>query len=168
MKNFKITSNQLQGLSMSKVALDMCYPCNTARLVVLSSKVNNCANCGTSATFIQRRKFQRKLNTGVKIQPKPSLLVDTNGRIKTKTAPKTWTLKGFSATETDLEDKCTICYCEFEIKDQLYKTSCSHKFHTGCLGKWLDRNKTCPQCLSPVETESKADDKKKPKNTYTY
>ena len=163
----RIVSNQLRGLSMSKLAVDICYQCNTARMVVLDTRVSNCASCGTAATFILRRKFQRKLNTGIKIQSKPSLLVDTNGRIKKKTAPKTMSLKGFSATGTDLEDKCTICYCNFEIKDELYKTSCSHKFHTGCLSKWLDRNKTCPQCLSPVETESKTDDKKQPKNTYT-
>ena len=145
----------------SKLVIDTCYKCSTTRVIpVVGTKVNDCTKCGTSK-FIWRRELQRKLNIEAKIQTEPSLIVDVQGRIKEEKVPKkTSKLKGVSATETDLEDKCTICLCNFKIEDQLYKTSCSHKFHTDCLGTWLNMKKTCPQCTSSVEPETTADNKK--------
>lgn len=31
-----------------------------------------------------------------------------------------------------------------------YKTECGHKFHTKCMNNWLNRNNTCPICLTPI------------------
>ena len=42
-------------------------------------------------------------------------------------------------------DVCPICFEEVQFKE-LYKTSCNHTFHTGCLIKWYETSDDCPIC----------------------
>ena len=46
----------------------------------------------------------------------------------------------------DGEGSCNICLYEYETGDYVRKLSCCHKFHKGCIDKWLDTNITCPMC----------------------
>ena len=141
-----ITYNQ------SKVTvIDRCYHCETTTIheTLSDSKVEDCANCGKSK-FICRVKLQRQKYTGA-MSSCQQLIVNKRGQITEKIASKQKSeLTGYSATKTDLDDKCTICLCEFEIQDTIYKTGCSHKFHTNCLSIWLANKQTCPQCLQSV------------------
>jgi len=48
---------------------------------------------------------------------------------------------------------CAVCLGEFEIGQSLRRLPCSHKFHQGCIDKWLVRRKVCPLCLQDIELE---------------
>lgn len=41
---------------------------------------------------------------------------------------------------------CAICAETVGPSDELNGTQCGHMFHVVCLGEWLGRSKTCPQC----------------------
>ncbi len=41
---------------------------------------------------------------------------------------------------------CSICLENYEKKDSITLTKCSHLFHKECLTKWYDKNKNCPMC----------------------
>ena len=140
------------------IVVDICPKCKTKTQTEApsDSKVKDCEKCKTPAKFIQRKTFQREINTRFLSsisntkpldQATSSLIVDKQGQIiERRASKKTSKLTGYSATKTDLVDKCTICYCEFELEDKIFKTSCSHKFHTNCLSIWLATKPTCPQC----------------------
>jgi E3 ubiquitin-protein ligase RNF38/44 len=38
------------------------------------------------------------------------------------------------------DNSCSICYDEYEVKDNLTSLSCSHKFHDKCISQWLQVN----------------------------
>ncbi|OIT35864.1 putative e3 ubiquitin-protein ligase rhb1a [Nicotiana attenuata] len=44
------------------------------------------------------------------------------------------------------DDTCPVCHDDFEDKNEVLTTYCSHDFHTECLLIWLQRNNTCPVC----------------------
>lgn len=49
---------------------------------------------------------------------------------------------------------CAICFdssfSDIETNEsRLFKTSCNHIFHYGCLVKWVSSNNTCPTCRKP-------------------
>lgn len=45
-------------------------------------------------------------------------------------------------------DECSICWIEYQKKDQLGIYGCpgKHTFHLKCINNWLKRNYTCPIC----------------------
>ncbi|XP_076295618.1 zinc finger MYND domain-containing protein 10-like [Lasioglossum baleicum] len=49
---------------------------------------------------------------------------------------------------------CSICKDNLIDSDNIYHTECGHVFHYHCLGQWLERSKSCPQCREKV-TRSK-------------
>lgn len=57
------------------------------------------------------------------------------------------------------EETCCICYdnlCENTKNTQL---QCGHKYHTGCILKWLNKNNSCPYCRYEVKEIEKREDK---------
>lgn len=46
---------------------------------------------------------------------------------------------------------CVVCLNDFEDGDKARKLPCSHHFHKGCIGRWLQRSKRCPLCMHPVD-----------------
>ncbi|CAL4995575.1 unnamed protein product [Urochloa decumbens] len=42
--------------------------------------------------------------------------------------------------------RCAICIEDFEIGDDQTVMPCSHRFHEGCIAKWLARSRLCPCC----------------------
>uniref|UniRef100_A0A1B0B6E9 RING-type domain-containing protein n=1 Tax=Glossina palpalis gambiensis TaxID=67801 RepID=A0A1B0B6E9_9MUSC len=49
---------------------------------------------------------------------------------------------------------CAICTELFSPSDEVYVTTCGHMFHFTCLGQWLERSKTCPQCRNKCPEHS--------------
>jgi len=49
------------------------------------------------------------------------------------------------------ETSCAVCLSDFEAGDELRQLPCKHHFHTGCIDKWLKRNKVCPLCLQDIQ-----------------
>ncbi|XP_078052093.1 zinc finger MYND-type containing 10 [Augochlora pura] len=45
---------------------------------------------------------------------------------------------------------CSICKDNLMDCDNIYHTECGHVFHYHCLGQWLERSKSCPQCRDKV------------------
>ncbi|CAH9117172.1 unnamed protein product [Cuscuta europaea] len=44
-------------------------------------------------------------------------------------------------------EACSICLDDFRGGSAIISLSpCSHKFHKGCIAKWLRRRRTCPMC----------------------
>ncbi|XP_072020687.1 LOW QUALITY PROTEIN: uncharacterized protein [Amphiura filiformis] len=63
-----------------------------------------------------------------------------------------------SATEKveedeDLDEKCTICLCNFEDEEDVRRLPCMHLFHQDCVDRWLSTNKRCPICRVDIETK---------------
>lgn len=54
-------------------------------------------------------------------------------------------------TDIMSSDECSICLEKFKVDDKIIQLKCSHKYHTQCITKWFDKDKSCPICRqSPV------------------
>jgi hypothetical protein len=42
--------------------------------------------------------------------------------------------------------ECTICYENFEHRQRIYITECSHTFCVSCLDRWMQQHIHCPMC----------------------
>ena len=49
------------------------------------------------------------------------------------------------------EEQCAICRMEFEPEDALLVLPCGHHYHSACIRRWLEDQKTCPQCGAELE-----------------
>ncbi len=47
---------------------------------------------------------------------------------------------------------CTICYCEFKLKEKYMRIPCMHLFHADEITKWFSEHKTCPVCRVDMNT----------------
>lgn len=45
-------------------------------------------------------------------------------------------------------ESCSICFND--LTDNYFITDCKHKFHMGCIRRWLFSQSTCPLCRSQV------------------
>jgi len=50
-------------------------------------------------------------------------------------------------------NECTICLQEYEDGEVLKRLPCLHRFHEGCIDRWLLQSKYCPVCKMAVEME---------------
>ncbi len=50
-----------------------------------------------------------------------------------------------------IEEKCTICLCEYEQYDHVRRLPCMHLFHIQCVDKWLTQSKRCPICRIDID-----------------
>mmetsp|Transcript_33863 Transcript_33863/g.59710 ORF Transcript_33863/g.59710 Transcript_33863/m.59710 type:complete len:274 (+) Transcript_33863:47-868(+) len=57
-----------------------------------------------------------------------------------------------ASSEDCLGETCSVCLMSFESGDSIAVIpSCKHKFHRGCISKWLlERHRTCPLCGNEV------------------
>lgn len=53
---------------------------------------------------------------------------------------------------------CSICLEAYEVGGEAREMPCRHRFHTGCIEKWLGIHGSCPICrfLMPAEEENKS------------
>ncbi|XP_031396746.1 E3 ubiquitin-protein ligase MPSR1-like [Punica granatum] len=51
--------------------------------------------------------------------------------------------------------ECAVCLEEFRVGGETREMPCKHRFHSGCIEKWLGIHGTCPVCrfLMPVEEQ---------------
>ncbi|CAF1056344.1 unnamed protein product [Rotaria sordida] len=50
-----------------------------------------------------------------------------------------------------VEEKCTICLCEYDQYDNVRRLPCMHLFHIECVDKWLIQSKRCPICRIDID-----------------
>jgi hypothetical protein len=50
-----------------------------------------------------------------------------------------------------MEEKCTICLCEFDHNDDVRRLPCMHLFHIECVDRWLTQSKRCPICRIDID-----------------
>jgi hypothetical protein len=50
-----------------------------------------------------------------------------------------------------VEEKCTICLCEFDHADDVRRLPCMHLFHIECVDRWLTQSKRCPICRIDID-----------------
>ncbi|KAL3813385.1 hypothetical protein ACJIZ3_014653 [Penstemon smallii] len=60
--------------------------------------------------------------------------------------------------------ECPICLSEYEVngeEDEVKEMPCKHRFHSGCIGKWLGIHGSCPVCRfsMPVEEEKESEER---------
>mmetsp|Transcript_40415 Transcript_40415/g.35874 ORF Transcript_40415/g.35874 Transcript_40415/m.35874 type:complete len:106 (-) Transcript_40415:58-375(-) len=47
--------------------------------------------------------------------------------------------------------ECTVCTHKFGEGEKIWKLPCKHIFHEKCIGPWLGKNHTCPNCRMNLE-----------------
>jgi len=54
-----------------------------------------------------------------------------------------------------MNEECSICLDDIDVKvTGSTEMACGHKFHLGCIGKWLSGKHSCPNCrTTPKEKE---------------
>lgn len=45
---------------------------------------------------------------------------------------------------------CSICYEDVKEGEELIGLPCTHVFHGGCIGEWLEKEKVCPNCKQEI------------------
>jgi len=50
-----------------------------------------------------------------------------------------------------IDEKCTICLCEFDHNDDVRRLPCMHLFHIECVDRWLTQSKRCPICRIDID-----------------
>ena len=71
--------------------------------------------------------------------------------------PKSEFTAANAANFSEENKQCTICQCEYEVKQEYIILPCLHRFHTECVSEWFARKNTCPICKGRV-TEGIAED----------
>ena len=60
-------------------------------------------------------------------------------------------LKKFFINKSEIVNSiCNICKSEYEYGDKIITLSCNHHFHSLCIKKWLNDNKTCVTCRTEI------------------
>ncbi|MCL7036201.1 hypothetical protein MKW94_009364 [Papaver nudicaule] len=54
-------------------------------------------------------------------------------------------------------EPCMICIEEFYKKEVVITLGCLHVFHSGCLLRWIEENRTCPLCRRSVVDSNKTE-----------
>ena len=49
-------------------------------------------------------------------------------------------------------EQCSICLLGIRVERCSKKLACGHSFHTKCIKKWSNYNKSCPNCRDLFET----------------
>jgi hypothetical protein len=55
-----------------------------------------------------------------------------------------------AAYDADSQTACSICLVSFEDGDSLRVLPCHHRYHLGCVDRWLVERNSCPVCKSEV------------------
>lgn len=49
------------------------------------------------------------------------------------------------------EKTCSVCLDEYAVNNKIVLLDCNHSFHTDCIKKWLQINKSCPVCRLDID-----------------
>ncbi|CAH9107615.1 unnamed protein product [Cuscuta epithymum] len=62
---------------------------------------------------------------------------------------------GIAGLKGDEDDnKCCICQEEYALGDEIGKLECEHRYHLGCIQKWLRMKNWCPICKASADRSS--------------
>lgn len=65
--------------------------------------------------------------------------------------------------------ECSICLDTINAGTGLYTSSCGHPFHLGCIGRWILKNESCPNCRHDfVEKEKILEDEEEEEEDDDY
>jgi E3 ubiquitin-protein ligase Arkadia len=53
--------------------------------------------------------------------------------------------------QISVEEKCTICLCEYNQNEHVRRLPCMHLFHIECVDRWLTQSKRCPICRIDID-----------------
>ena len=113
-----------------------------------------CPVCQESV-FIERLLLRRKLcpvkNKVTKYQP-----LNINDRGQMVTVKRQANIYGRKVQKDDMNDTCSICMAQYKDGEEVYETSCLHKFHCLCVQRWFGVEKTCPECRTAVQIQKKS------------
>ena len=111
-----------------------------------------CPVCQESV-FIQllRRKPSPPVKSEVKYKP-----LNINARGQMVTVKRRAKIYGRKVKKDDINDTCSICMAQYKDGEEVYETSCLHKFHCLCVERWFDVEKTCPECRTAIQIQEKS------------
>jgi len=49
---------------------------------------------------------------------------------------------------------CSICLDDFQAESECHQFHCFHIFHEECIGEWLAKHDSCPDCRKPITKEA--------------
>lgn len=58
-------------------------------------------------------------------------------------------------------EECVICLEEFEVGGSAKEMPCKHRFHGGCIEKWLGIHGSCPVCRHKMPVDEEGEDGKR-------
>lgn len=58
--------------------------------------------------------------------------------------------EGQICSSEDIDEICSICIENVNSEKEIRKVKCGHMFHIGCIDKWTQTNKTCPNCIAEI------------------
>ncbi|XP_059670350.1 E3 ubiquitin-protein ligase MPSR1-like [Cornus florida] len=61
-------------------------------------------------------------------------------------------------TEGEGGSQCAICLAEYEVGGEAKEMPCKHRYHSGCIEKWLGIHGSCPVCRYKMPVEEEEDD----------
>jgi len=63
--------------------------------------------------------------------------------------------KSFSQLKTPFpHTTCSICLDDFKAESECHQLYCFHIFHEKCIGEWLAKHDSCPDCRKPMTREA--------------
>ncbi|KAG5152887.1 hypothetical protein JHK84_029359 [Glycine max] len=72
-----------------------------------------------------------------------------DGGIGRKLLECSWLLRGNKLKKD--RKVCAVCLEDLGLEQQVMNLSCSHKYHSACLLRWLASHPHCPYCRTPVQ-----------------
>ena len=135
---------------LPQLVSDKCYMCNFVEKKT-AERSPICTVC-KSKKFVERVSLERSINPKAYSGEEEKLFVSlSKGNIVKPSRKRKYNkMTGYTATEDDLNDTCSICLGDFELGDEIHKTTCSHKFHPKCIETWCRRKPQCPQCMTDI------------------
>lgn len=69
-------------------------------------------------------------------------------------------MKKVVISDEDSDKECPICLEDWEVGSEVREMPCGHKYHGGCIEKWLGVHGTCPVCRYKMPVDEDDESKK--------
>jgi len=106
----------------------------------------NISTSGFEHYYPRHEPPQKKGLTKAQINQLPVNLYNGKAKKLKITQEKRSGKKCMEISEPSTNDSCAVCILDYKNGDLLKTLPCSHKFHKGCIDKWLEMKSECPMC----------------------